>query len=920
MNNNKINNNEKNKAVLPTLSVERKSSMKAENLGLPILTFTIIGLVLLCLIHIQKTIIKDRAEHMVEYMSEHLANDIGNTIDYSEISIRAVAGSISDKMTSDTLENPSEIINPLVENTPFGAIEYIRADGMNVMNIGEPFDASDRGYYIEGIKGNSGIWNNYHPKTSKETLVNFYTPLIYDNRIVGVITGYIGATTQIAPRLEMKFYGEDAFGLLVDENMVISSTTNNEFEKDLTLAKFLARFDISEEQIQTMHNILENETKGVIPFKNSEGEGRVCVKAVPGTSWNLAIIIPPRSFNNILGEQTKYTAIAIIVISVVVLLYASVVLLSHSKRRKAIAIENAMLEENNRIFNEENRRAFAEISEIRDIISSANMGTWKIELVDGEEPRMYVDDKMKELLGISGIEYTPEEAYTAWFNNVMPEAVPSVLESVNCMKEGNFDENTYKWLHPQKGVRYVRCGGTAEVITGGFSLRGYHYDVDEVVRKEQQQMSLLRDALNEKKEYYATLGALGDTYYSMHVIDLRDDTVVEFASKNEVKEIVNHKNGAAEMMRRIITATTTDDFLDEVLNFTELTTLSDRMQGKNIITREFIGKNFGWFSCCFITMEKDESGRPTKVIFATRNINEEKQERERLIKKSQTDELTGLLNRRAYEEEIYACNDVPKEDNFVYISLDLNGLKVINDSLGHTAGDEMIVGSSRCMKSAFGSHSKIYRIGGDEFVVILFCDKLILGELLANFDNILDNWSGKVVDKLSISYGYASKAEFPDASIRELAVKAEERMYSDKTAHYRKMGVDRRGQVDAHKALCDLYTKILRINLTDDSFQIVNMDAGEQTEEKGFSEKISTWLTSFGTSGQVHPDDLEEYLAKTDLQYLKDYFSNNKTSLSIFYRRKYGDAFKQVVMDIIPANDYSEDNVSLFLYVKNIDR
>ena len=43
----------------------------------------------------------------------------------------------------------------MTEHTPFGGIEYIRADGMNVMNIGEPFDASDRVYYIEGIKGNA---------------------------------------------------------------------------------------------------------------------------------------------------------------------------------------------------------------------------------------------------------------------------------------------------------------------------------------------------------------------------------------------------------------------------------------------------------------------------------------------------------------------------------------------------------------------------------------------------------------------------------------------------------------------------------------------------------------------------------------------------------------------------------------------
>lgn len=61
--------------------------------------------------------------------------------------------------------------------------------------LGEPFDVSDRVYYTEGMKGNTGVWNNYHPKTSQETLMNFYTPLMHKDEVSGVITGYIEATT-----------------------------------------------------------------------------------------------------------------------------------------------------------------------------------------------------------------------------------------------------------------------------------------------------------------------------------------------------------------------------------------------------------------------------------------------------------------------------------------------------------------------------------------------------------------------------------------------------------------------------------------------------------------------------------------------------------------------------------------------------
>jgi len=405
----------------------------------------------------------------------------------------------------------------------------------------------------------------------------------------------------------------------------------------------------------------------------------------------------------------------------------------------------------------------------------------------------------------------------------------------------------------------------------------------------------------------------------MHVIDLVKNEVYPVNARNEVKEIVNHKSGADQMMEQVMSTVTTDEYLERALEFTNLGTLMDRMQGKQIISDEFIGKNIGWFLASFIIMEKDGAGRPTKVIYATRIIDDEKKQKEKLIHKSHTDEMTGLYNRRAYEENIYEHNDIPEEDKFIYVSIDANGLKMVNDNFGHTAGDELLIGVAQCMKKSLGSFGNLYRIGGDEFVAILFCDNDEIQSVLAEFDQLINNWSGKLIDTISVSYGWVNKCEKPDASTRQLGAIAEKRMYEAKSTYYRGQGVDRRGQQDAHKALCELYTKILRINLTEDTYQIVNMDVNEQTREKGFVDSISGWLSSFAKTGQVHPDDIEEYLRQTDLLYLKQYFSSHKTSLQVFYRRKYEEGFKKVMMEIIPANDYTNDNQSLFLYVKNID-
>lgn len=303
------------------------------------------------------------------------------------------------------------------------------------------------------------------------------------------------------------------------------------------------------------------------------------------------------------------------------------------------------------------------------------------------------------------------------------------------------------------------------------------------------------------------------------------------------------------------------------------------------------------------------------VIFIMLQSEREKN----LFLQSNIDELTGLYNRRSYEEDLIKYSEDPVKENFVYTSIDLNGLKQINDNLGHAAGDEIICGAADCLKRTLGKYGKVYRTGGDEFVSMIFICHDNFESIIDELEKLTENWKGKLVDSLTLSLGYASKKEFPEKTISEMSKISDEKMYEAKRRYYASKGVDRRGQAAAHTALCNLYTKILKINITNDTYHIVNMDKSEQTIEKGFADTISSWFTGFGKSGQVHNDDLNQYLEKTDLNFLKEYFNSGKTSISIFYRRKFPDGFKQAAMEMIPADDYSSDNQTLFLYVRNID-
>ena len=153
------------------------------------------------------------------------------------------------------------------------------------------------------------------------------------------------------------------------------------------------------------------------------------------------------------------------------------------------------------------------------------------------------------------------------------------------------------------------------------------------------------------------------------------------------------------------------------------------------------------------------------------------------------DQLTGLFNRRAYSEK----TDLFAEEMPGYccvVMADINGLKEINDKYGHEAGDELIVGSAECVRRGFKGTDTIYRIGGDEFCVIITDKDTDVSRCLKLMEEYCAGWKGKYVSGLSLSYGYADSNEFTD--INSILKAADQRMFQFKRQYYLSSGRDRR--------------------------------------------------------------------------------------------------------------------------------
>ncbi|MGD0153940.1 MAG: HD domain-containing phosphohydrolase [Thermacetogeniaceae bacterium] len=168
-----------------------------------------------------------------------------------------------------------------------------------------------------------------------------------------------------------------------------------------------------------------------------------------------------------------------------------------------------------------------------------------------------------------------------------------------------------------------------------------------------------------------------------------------------------------------------------------------------------------------------------QVVVVVRNTTERKQAEERLKYLSFHDILTGAYNRSYFEEELNRL-DVERQRPLSIIMGDVNGLKIVNDTLGHQAGDKLLIEAGEVLKKICRKDEIICRWGGDEFALLLpktrkaaaekFCNRIRKACQEAN--------NGESIP-FSFALGFSTKEE-DDQSIELVLREAEDMMYRDK--------------------------------------------------------------------------------------------------------------------------------------------
>ncbi|MDC7294373.1 GGDEF domain-containing protein [Butyrivibrio sp. DSM 10294] len=326
-------------------------------------------------------------------------------------------------------------------------------------------------------------------------------------------------------------------------------------------------------------------------------------------------------------------------------------------------------------------------------------------------------------------------------------------------------------------LKVVRVGSDEKHIIMGVS------DVDELI-KNREIISLAK----EEQLVYSRIGALSGDYIYIYTVDPETGHYTRFTPAGIITDMGMEDEG--------------DDFFSEVIkNSSKGIYHEDHDSFLSAFTKENIIKTIATRGVFEHSHRLNIQGRPNyviaravwvseddheKLIFGVIDVDERvrrEQEYEKHLfaveNKAILDELTGVKNKHAYadtEETLNAQISANKVSPFAIAVFDINGLKQVNDTLGHQAGDEFIKSGCNIICDFF-KHSPVFRVGGDEFVVVAQGnDYNNIDSIMKRFEanNLKNKKRGTVVIAAGVSRFNA------DTTVSEVFSRADIEMYENK--------------------------------------------------------------------------------------------------------------------------------------------
>ena len=279
------------------------------------------------------------------------------------------------------------------------------------------------------------------------------------------------------------------------------------------------------------------------------------------------------------------------------------------------------------------------------------------------------------------------------------------------------------------------------------------------------------------------LSAIADIYNSVIDINLPEDSFIEIINRENFSGVqINNKSMAQESLYAAAEQFAVPAYLPALKEMLDLSTLAERLKDRSNLILEFIDKEHGWCRGRMIAEQRDSSGKAVRVLWTIETIDEEKRSREELIRLAETDQMTGILNRASGEQKIQ--EELSLGRGGMFMMLDIDHFKSINDRFGHSVGDKVIIQVAGSLRNAFRNGDIVLRLGGDEFAAYApgVFSQDVSERIMNRFFQYLNETEIPELkgEPIHVSAGIAFCSEDSSMEFREVYELADQRTYQSK--------------------------------------------------------------------------------------------------------------------------------------------
>ena len=314
--------------------------MKKKTMILPVLTIAAAVLAVLSIVVFtlenQKNISRNNREYLLDNTSQ-MAVLVGDSLTHGLTNIQVLSSLAGELLTSPEIDVAA--LQRIVDDSIFDFIEFTDQEGKNHNTTGGVSEARDRRYYLDAMRGNSGVELIFNSRATRETLLAFYSPVYYQGEIIGSLLGAYKETDQLNELLTMDVFGYRAEAYLCNEDgLIIASNQHIDTTAEVSIKTVLGP------RISANANaadfIYRNETAIVSLAGNETG---ACVMGLENSDWYIVQVFPEQANRMMVSNANRIGIIlAVFLVAILaVLLILTYLILNRSRLETQRALVKA---------------------------------------------------------------------------------------------------------------------------------------------------------------------------------------------------------------------------------------------------------------------------------------------------------------------------------------------------------------------------------------------------------------------------------------------------------------------------------------------------------------------------------------------------------------------------------------------------